>query len=420
VTTTKTIRFTASRVATLPVGDHTDPATAGLQLRVRIGAAKASRTWMFRFKWRGLPLRIAIGHLPSMDLAAAREKAHRLRRALDDGIDPRQAESRRRPTQTPRTLSSAAVGGEHTIEFLAAEFIERHLRPTRKRPEYAEAIIDKDILPEWRGRDARTIKPREIIEMLDGIVERGSPVMANRTAALLAQMFRFGIHRALVETSPVQLLMRPGGQEKARQRSLSDTELAIFLKDPTACTRHTRLTHVITILLLTGQRRGELAAARWRDIDVKAMTWRIPAENAKSGRETLVPLSAWALREFTQLKKAAGRSPWVLPGTDPTDPIDPKLLTRGPAKCAKRFKAAGIAPFTLHDLRRTCRTGLSRLKIEPHIAERVLGHAQEKIAATYDVHDYLDEKRAALEKWAKYLANIRSKSPEALRTNKSL
>ncbi len=79
-------------------------------------------------------------------------------------------------------------------------------------------MLNRDVLTEWKGRDARTIKPREVVELLDGIVKRGSAVMANRVAGLLSQMFRFGVHRALVDQSPVQLLYRPGGKEKPRER----------------------------------------------------------------------------------------------------------------------------------------------------------------------------------------------------------
>jgi len=97
----------------------------------------------------------------------------------------------------------------------------------------------------------------------------------------------------------------------------------------------------------------------------------------------------------------------VLPANGGDRPIDPKQLTRSLAKCRKRFERLGIAPFTLHDLRRTCRTGLSRLGVPPHIAERVLNHAQERIAGTYDRFEYLAEKREALEKWARHLEGLR-------------
>ncbi|EQD32030.1 phage integrase family protein, partial [mine drainage metagenome] len=148
----------------------------------------------------------------------------------------------------------------------------------RKRPEKAEWLLRRDILREWKDRDARTITPREVVDLLDSIVDRGAPVLANRTARILGQMYRFGIQRRIVDASPVILLTPPGGKEKARKRVLSDEELRIFLGDPEACTRQEKLTHVIMILLLSGVRTGELANARWTEFDFKAKTWSVPDE----------------------------------------------------------------------------------------------------------------------------------------------
>lgn len=395
----------ATQLATLPPGDHTDPATAGLQLRVRKTIGAPSRTWLFRYTWGKEWVRIVIGHFPGMALADARARALELRKAIDEGIDPRRARPRRREQST--LPGNAIHCDKHSIGYLADEFIHRYLRPHRKRPEWAEAILKRDVLSAWKGRDARTITPAEVIDLLDGIVERGAPVLANRTAALLSQLFRFGIHRHIVTASPVQLLYRPGGKEKARQRVLTDEELKSYLADPRACTRYERLEHVITLLLLTGQRRGELALARWSDVDLEARTWNIPDENAKGGRGHIVPLSDWAVEEFAALKREAEGSAWVLPTSGASEKhIDPKQLSRSLAKCLDRFEKQGIGAFTLHDLRRTCRTGLSALKVEPHIAERVLNHVQPGAAGIYDRFTYLDEKRAALDKWAAHLGNL--------------
>ena len=362
-----------------------------------------------RYTWRGEWVRIVIGHYPGMSLADARQRALELRKALDDGVDPRRARPRRRQQSSPIPLSAAATD-KHSVEFLVSEFVQRYLRPHRKRPEWAEAILDRDVLPNWKGRDARTVSPSEVIDLLDRIVERGAPVLANRTAALLSQLFRFGIHRHIVTDTPVKLLYRPGGKEKPRERILADAELQAFLADPKACTRYERLAHVLLVLLLTGQRRAELAHARWSDIDLQARTWSIPDENAKAGRGHVVPLSDWAVEEFATLKREAEGSKWVLPATGGADHnIDPKQLSRSVAKCLGRFKAQGIAAFTLHDLRRTCRTGLSRLKVEPHVAERVLNHIQPGVAGVYDRHAYLDEKRSALDAWARHLAKLRAR-----------
>jgi integrase len=140
----------------------------------------------------------------------------------------------------------------------------------------------------------------------------------------------------------VQLLFKPGGKETPRKRVLSREELHIFLGDPKACTRYERLGRVITVLLLTGQRRSELTKALWGHIDFKARTWFIPKENSKNELENVVPLSPWAVEELRALQREAEGSRWVLPGKDPSSHLESKLLTRGVAKCLKRFKTQGI------------------------------------------------------------------------------
>ena len=234
--------------------------------------------------------------------------------------------------------------------------------------------------------------------------------MANRTAAILTQMFKFGIQRHHVETSPVQLLYPPGGREKPRDRALSDEELGALL----ACVDDVMIRapitpHAVRIALYTACRRSELCLAKWSDVtlDGDSPTWRIPVENSKTEVEYLVPLVPVAVAEFERLKRRADRSRYVIPNATGDGPIDPKLITRSTARHLETLAEHGVAAFTLHDLRRTVRTGLSRLKIQPHGAERVLNHAQLGIATVYDVFAYSDEKRDALTKWAAHLATLK-------------
>jgi integrase len=402
--------LTVGRIVSRPEGRHKDPGQQGLYLLVRDKVdGTSSRTWVHRIKNRGGDTYLPVGHFPETGLAEARTVVQGQRELLSKGIDPRSAAPRRRRAKPSQTPATAAAGNKYSIEFLAKEFMELHVKPNRERPAYVQSILNRDVLhaDAWLGRDARTIKPREVIELLDKIVARGSPVMANRTAGILGQMFLYGVHRAIVESSPVQLLYDPGGKEEPRSRCLTDNELKALLADPKAATRFERLSHAIVICLLTAVRRSELALARWIDIDFEAKTWVIPDAHAKGKKGKrkghTVPLSDWAVKEFEALQRLAKHARHVLPNDAADGPIDPKLLTRGVARCQERMKKLGIAEFTLHDLRRTCRTGLARLQILPHIAERVLNHAQEKIEGTYDTHDYLQEKREALDKWAAHL-----------------
>jgi integrase len=367
-----------------------------------------AKSWWFRFYWGGKRQTLTLGQYPDVAISVAQDFAREARGLIERGIDPRSAGLARRRAPAPAVAPGldASADNPHSMPALVNLFMDRHVMPHRKDPSSVRWALDKYVLAEWRNRDARTIKPRDVRALLDGIVDRGSRVQANRIAAILRQLFLFAVDREIVESSPVQLLRPPGGKEKPRDRALSDKELAAFLTDPYAATRYERLSHVITLLLLTAARRGELTAARWRDVDLKAKTWTVPKENSKTGREHVVPLSDPAVKALGALKNLAGHSPWVLPAADGKAALDPKLLTRGLAKCLKRFKKLGVEAFTLHDLRRTCRTGLGRLKVPPHIAELCLNHAQTGIVGVYDTYTYLDERREALDKWAKHLAGL--------------
>lgn len=404
-TATRPSRFTASSVAALGIGTYTDPSTAGLQLRVTARSnGGLTRSWLLRFRYGGKDCRILLGHSPLMTLETARSTTRDLREKLSQGIDPRRAMARK-PRQAPSPNGSTAPA-EHTVAALAAEFIDRHVRPRLKRPEQVEQRLNRHVLPDWGHRDARTIKPRDVIDLTDRIADRGSPVEANRVKALIGQMFTFGIIRAIVESTPVIRGHRPGGREKPRERVLSDDELRVILRDPMGALRLQRTAHAVLVLLSTGARRGELALAEWRDIDFKRRLWRIPKENSKNGIEHHFHLSDLALDHFSGLQRLSERAKWVMPAVGGRGHIDPKLLTRSIARCASRLARQGIAPFTVHDLRRTVRTGLARLGVRPDVAERVLNHKLDRLLITYDRHGYMEERRDALERWSAHLKRL--------------
>jgi integrase len=139
------------------------------------------------------------------------------------------------------------------------------------------------------------------------------------------------------------------------------------------------------------------------DLEAKASVWDIPAERTKTGVAFAVSLPPPAVEQFERLKRLAVRSPWVFPAEDGDGPMVPKLLTRSVARHLDTFAEHKVGTFTLHDLRRTVRTGRAKLGIRPDIAERCLNHAQPGIIATYDTHQYLDEKRHAITQWADHL-----------------
>jgi hypothetical protein len=224
-------RLTTTHLAALKPArakrDISDVAVAGLVMRI---SPNGSKHWLFRFSWRGTRPRIALGGFPAVGIAEARKRALECSDWLDRGIDPRKAarphrrehrapdaarfdapsEDKRQPATVglattsadPLQLPAPASEDTSSIHHLAYEYVERYVKPNLANVEEIVRILKKDILPIWAQRDARTIKSREVVDLLDGIVERGSPVMANRTATYLGQMFKFGIHRSIVEDSP--------------------------------------------------------------------------------------------------------------------------------------------------------------------------------------------------------------------------
>ena len=221
-------RLTSTRVESLkPTKERYeigDTEVRGLQLRV---APTGVKSWHWRFYWQGKQVRLVLGTWPKTSLATAHEQAASARELLRKGIDPRRSGLTRAMRVKAEKPPSSGVAG-HSVAHLAAEFMARHVKRQRRRPEYVQRILDANVLPRWANRDARTIKPREVIELLDEIADR-APVMANRVAGLLSQMFRFGIHRSILDTTPVQLLYRPGGKEKPRARVFSEEELKAFI-----------------------------------------------------------------------------------------------------------------------------------------------------------------------------------------------
>lgn len=339
-------RFTTAGLSALPTTgksyDLSDPAVLGLLLRV---GPSGSKRWLFRFKWNKRTSRIKIGSFPDIGIVRARECAVAHRKELEAGIDPRRSvrpgaqrpivtrhtvragESEAPtsnfvainahvsvpPTDDPQSIEKPDANDKRSVRFLVYEFVEHYVKPNREVPEEVIRILRKDVIPHWKDRDARTITSREIVERLDEIVDRGAPVMANRTAAIFSQMFAFGVHRSILITNPVSLLFMPGGKEYSGDRVLSETELHSFVHGvPAVCTTPVRF-HTLMVLFLTLIRRGSLAKATWSEFRFEKKEWRVPAEHDKERRAHVVPLTDWAIEHLFSLQALSEGSIYVLP-----------------------------------------------------------------------------------------------------------
>ena len=267
----------------------TDSVARGLQLRIEPSGRKV---WLHRYTWEDESIRLTLEDYEYLPLLEARSRIKVHQDLLHRGIDPRTAQPPRRrlskrqpPARRPpsphgapnealpiepgavlppgwptdhqslmllKALTPFPMEKQHSVEFLIFEFFLLFIVPGRKDKGGVARILRVDILDHWRKRDARTITPREVIQRLDAVVQRGARVMANRVAATLHQLFLHGVHHATIEPSPVQLLFPPGGKEVSRTRALSNEEIGRFLAHRFEICPTEWLARELTVLLLTG------------------------------------------------------------------------------------------------------------------------------------------------------------------------
>jgi integrase len=364
--------------------------TDGLYIRV---APSGRKTWVFRYLFDGMPRRMQLGAFPGTSLAEAREKHGAARQQVEKGIDPG-AE-----LQATKAKHKAAP----TFADMLDELWDRELQH-KKSGLQTRKLLERDCLPPWGKRKVADIKRRDIVLLLDKIRDR-APVVGNRVHGALSRLFNFAAERGVIEDSPCTRIRKV--PEKGRNRVLTDDEIkalweALDLENVKIdLYRLSKL--ALKLILLTGQRPGEVAGMAWAEI--KDGFWNIPAGRMKNGEENRVPLCPMALDVLEQAKVYSGDSDYVFRSSHkPAEPMTRHALTRA---VARHWKEMGLEEkFTPHDLRRTLRTRLAELRVSDIVAERVLGHKLQGIMAVYNQHPYDTEKREALMKWETRLQQI--------------
>jgi integrase len=282
-----------------------------------------------------------------------------------------------------------------------------------KHPNIVRSRIENDIKPAIGKLKLLDVKPSDIDDVLKAVNQRGAPTIANDNLRWLKRMFAYAIKREKCIHNPAAVfdLSDAGGKEQARDRWLSRKELGrLFAAMREAAGRFTIENHcAIRLLLLLAVRKEELLAAPWAEFDLDAAVWHLPAERTKTGAAIDIPLSSYTLETLRQLEHLAGGSAWVFPAVKMQSRMTPHRDTNTlNAAFSKHIRPllTDIPHFVIHDLRRTARTHLSALGIEPHIAERCLNHKQKGVIGIYDRHAYFDERKAALSAWADLLQSI--------------
>ncbi len=439
--TAKRIEALKPRTDRYEVGD---PAAPGLRLRVLSSGAKIFR-W-YRHTPQGPKRRdvITIGRwsatsMPGhITLHEARAKLEELKKAnLAGQLVAVESELKKQLHPEPVVASPGAT----LVSSVAEDFYTRRIVPHRKRPLEARKILDADILPIIGKHAIASVTTPQCAKLVERVVDRGATTHAGKVLGLLKQLFRFAEGRGHIDRNPAAPLEPTslGVEHNARQRWLTADEIAAFWgaleqtvelapgrHDKNTMRRATKA--ALQMLLLTGVRSCELLLARWEHIDLEAAVWTIPVQSqkltpkqARHGKPWMVPLLPMALTLFKQLRDLAGNSPWVMASEPRTrngdDDEDHHYNEKALGRAMRRMwrthpelkKLPEAAP---HDLRRSLRTHLGKLRVPLHLVERCLNHSLGRIVQIYDQNDYLDERREALAKWEAHLVGIVTRAPK--------
>jgi integrase len=366
-----------------------------------------------------------LGHYPHLKLAEAREKARAVLGELAEGIDRKALER--------KNLEEERRAQKNRFAAVAQLFIDKHASKIRSGKETAR-IIHLYLIPTFGHLQIEEIRRRQIAELLDDIESRsfvdakgrkiGGPVMADRVLAALRKMFNWHAARDDGFLNPiVKGMARTKPRERARTRVLDDRELlalwrALARLENTnygpLCERKV-FAGIVRLLLLTAQRRSEVGRLRSQEIDEEGL-WSIAAKRYKTHTDHIVPLSQWS-RRILERQAPFGSGGFVFTTTGDTPfsgyskakgRLD-ELMSEELAKIVGSddgCRHAKIRPWRLHDLRRTAKTLMVRAGVRPDISERVLGHVIRGVEGVYDRHDYVAEKRSALEALSSFVQKI--------------
>jgi len=372
----------------------------GLGVRV---SPKNRKTFVYMYWRKGKARRMTLGIYgkgpDKISLIDANIKHAQAMKALDEGRDP----------ANETVEANIAERGAETVTELIEEYLEKWAKPNKSSAAEDERILRKDVIPVLGEHKAKEITRRDIISLLDGIVARGAPVGANRTLAIVRRVFSWAVESDILGTTPC-VSIRRRAKETSRDRALKDTEIHTFWHGLAKAQMTEAVRLALKFQLATAQRRGEVVAAEWSELDREANIWTIPASKTKNSKIHIVPLSPVALGLLEAIEAI---TPEVEPGQPPSrflfpshigdKPITPRAVSRA---LSTNLDLVGVENVTPHDLRRSAATSMSALRVERFIVSKVLNHTDSTVTGIYDQYEYLDEKRAALERWGRKLEEI--------------
>ena len=397
-------KITKKSVDALKAGETLfDTEMRGFMVRAR----GASKNFAVKYSVDGRQRIFTIGRHGDLTASQARS-------AAQDALNRANQARHNSEVADPQTERQAKRGQpKHFVAAVCADFIERHAKKNRRWQE-TERILKRHVVPTWGSRPIASVKRSEIVALLDSIEDESGAPMATAVLAQMRKMFNWHATRDEKFNSPiVKGMARVRPKDQKRRRILNDDEIRVVwraLEESPAPYRQ-----LVRALLLTAQRRDEVASLRPQQIDDGEKLFVIPPEQYKTGIAHAVPLSDFAVEVIRELPQDRGYL-FTTHGDTPfsgfskakraLDEAVERLLANREREDSSKPTVPRMPHWVLHDLRRTAKTLMVRAGVRPDISERVLGHVIPGVEGTYDRHEYLNERRHALNTLAEEVRNI--------------
>jgi integrase len=364
-----------------------DEKVKGYAVRVRRSDASGEiqKTLTFQYRFKGRSRKYLIGEAGVVPADQARKKATELRAKVALGFDPAAERDAERTA-----IATAMTFGQGVELYLSKKSLELRASSLKGAAIYLRSPLH---FGSFHKKPLAGITPSDVSARLDAIFTESGPSSAKQARTAISALFTWCMKRQHCEKNPV-VATEDVEAGAPRDRALSDDELRAVWN---ACDMETNFGRMVRLLILTGCRRQEIGSLQWSEIDLNAGTITLPPERTKNGRKHVITLPEMALAILRAIPQRLG-----------TDSV---FGSRGASgydnwRYGLQGLKSGVSNWKLHDLRRTFRSGLGRLGISPHIAERCVNHHQGGLLEIYDVHKYEIEKANALQRWADHVSNL--------------
>jgi integrase len=409
------IKLTDRAVADVPLPEATkdvlqfDAELKGFGLRV---TKRGARIFLYQYRLGPKVRRIAIGEWPTTTAIRARKLAETLRGAVKGGADP-VADAKARRSATLHA-EQEAKRNRATRAFTVGKLIDewQAIRLSSKRSSY-RTVAPKRLrvaLADWVGLPASELTRSAVVRVLDHTASENGAVSANRLRAYGRAAFGWAFSRGTIDINPFDGLPKMES-ETPRDRVLSDPELARIWAASELLAEPWR--SILLMLILTGQRRGEVTGMAWEELSDDRGTWTLPSSRTKNAQTHDVPLSQAAQELVRETARFVGCGHVFSRGR----PKPPSGFGKVKVRLDALLQSDGLSPpkpWRLHDIRRSVATGLQRLGVRLEVTEAILNHtsgSRSGIVGVYQRHKWTEEKKAALDAWANHVTSIARNAP---------